>query len=337
MQLYVKTAGEGYNITIERGALLRSGEYFNLNRRVMIVTDDGVPAHYAESVAQQCAFPTIVTIKQGEKTKNSETLMLLLKRAIEAGLTRTDCIVAVGGGVVGDLSGFAAACYMRGIDFYNIPTTVLSQIDSSIGGKTAVDFEGYKNLIGAFWQPRGVIIDSQVLATLPKRHISNGLAEAVKMALTSDPELFEIFERDNYLEYTDTITERSVKIKRDIVEADEKENGLRKILNFGHTLAHAIESVNGMEKYYHGEAVAAGMVPMCAAQVRERLLPVLNRLKLPTSFFEDTPQLIEAVRHDKKCSGNMITVVRVPKIGSYELCEISVEQLKSEIEGAAEL
>lgn len=332
MQLYVNTSGTGYNITLERGAVSKANQYFNLKRRVMIVTDDGVPEQYARTVAEQCDKPIIITVPQGEKTKNAQALLLLLKKAVEAGLTRTDCIVAVGGGVVGDLAGFAAACYMRGIDFYNIPTTVLSQVDSSIGGKTAVDFEGYKNIIGAFWQPKGVIIDPEVLSTLPERQISNGLAEAVKMSLTSDRELFEIFEKDDYAEHIDEIIERSLKIKRAVVEQDEREAGLRKILNFGHTLAHAIESVNGMEGYYHGEAVAAGMLPMCSPEVQKRLIPVLKRLKLPTAFSADPQLITEAVRHDKKCSGELITAVRVPQIGSYELSEISVDRLKNELE-----
>ena len=337
MVIHVNTAGNGYDITLERGALSRAGEIMRLCRRVLIVTDDGVPSEYAETVARQCSESHIITLRQGEKTKNTESLLLVLKNAVEFGLTRTDCIVAVGGGVVGDLSGFAAACYMRGIDFYNIPTTVLSQVDSSIGGKTAVDFEGYKNIIGAFWQPRGVIIDPDVLKTLPPRQISNGLAEAVKMSLTSDPELFAIFERDDYLDRIDEITERSLKIKRAVVEQDEREAGLRKILNFGHTLAHAIESVNAMENFYHGEAVAAGMVPMCSENVKKRLIPVLKRLSLPISFNASPETLLEAIRHDKKCGGNKITVVRVPQVGSYELAEITFDQLETELRRTATL
>lgn len=238
---------------------------------------------------------------------------------------------------MGDLAGFAAACYMRGIDFYNIPTTVLSQVDSSIGGKTAVDFAGYKNIIGAFWQPKRVIIDTEVLATLPERQISNGLAEAVKMSLTSDPQLFALFENGNYSEHTDEIIERSLKIKRAVVEKDEREGGLRKILNFGHTIAHAIESANQMENLYHGECVAAGMVPMCSEKVRERLIPVLKKLNLPISFSAEPEKIIEAVTHDKKCSGNTLTVIRVPEIGKYEMKDITVDELFEELRKAGAL
>lgn len=331
MIIPVKSQSGEYNIYLERGALSRAGEYFNLNRNVFIVTDDGVPAVYTQTVAKQCKSAVIITLKQGEPTKSFDSFKLLLKNMLANNITRSDCVVAVGGGVMGDLAGFAAASYMRGIDFYNIPTTVLSQVDSSVGGKVAVDFEGYKNIVGAFYPPKGVIIDSDTLKTLPARQISNGLAESVKMSLTSDKELFRIFEQEDILADIDTVIERSLKIKRDVVERDEKEGGLRKILNFGHTLAHAIESANGMTELYHGECVALGMIPMCSKEVRERLIKVLKRLDLPTASDFDSEILISAMRHDKKLSGNTITVVKVPAVGEYRLCDIDFDTFASEI------
>ena len=221
MIIPVKTSAGGYNIYLERGSLKKAGEYLNLNRRVFIVTDSGVPEEYAKTVAEQSKTPVIVTVKEGEPSKCFDTYKYLLSQMVEHGFTRSDCVVAVGGGVVGDMAGFAAASYMRGIDFYNIPTTVLSQVDSSIGGKVAIDFEGYKNLVGAFYPPKAVIIDSDTLMTLPDRQISNGLAESVKMSLTSDKELFRIFEQESITENIDLIIERSLKIKRGVVEQDE--------------------------------------------------------------------------------------------------------------------
>ena len=212
MIIPVKTAMGGYDIYLERGAIKRAGEYFNLNRKVLIVTDSGVPQEYAETVASQCKDAVIYRFEQGEASKNFDTYKEILERLVTGGFTRTDCVVAVGGGVVGDMAGFAAASFMRGVDFYNIPTTVLSQVDSSVGGKTAIDFGGYKNIIGAFHQPKGVIIDSDTLKTLPSRQISNGLAESVKMSLTHDTELFAMFESENL--DIDTVIERSIKIKR---------------------------------------------------------------------------------------------------------------------------
>ncbi len=319
MKIPVKTSVGSYDIIIENGAISKASDYLNLNRKVLVVTDSGVPEIYSKTVENQCKEAYVVTIEQGEKTKSLKTFEYLLSKLVDFGFTRGDCIVAVGGGVVGDISGFVASCFMRGIDFYNIPTTLLSQVDSSVGGKTAVDFMGLKNIVGAFYPPKTVLIDSETLKTLPKRQVSNGLAEALKMSLTSDKALFELFEKESIENNLDEIIIRSVLIKKSIVEADEKENGLRRVLNFGHTLAHAIESANEMEDILHGEAVALGMVPMCSKNVRNRLLPVLCKLSLPINNEEsDFDAVIKAVAHDKKRSGNDITVVFVNEIGSFE-------------------
>lgn len=330
MIIKVETSASEYNIYLERGALQKSGEYLDLNRKVLIVTDSGVPEIYAKTVAAQCKTPFVVTIPMGEASKSFENYKMLLSKMVEFGFTRTDCVVAVGGGVVGDLSGFVAASFMRGVDFYNIPTTVLSQVDSSIGGKVAIDFEGIKNIVGAFYPPRAVIIDSKTLKTLPERQISNGLSEALKMSMTSDAKLFEIFENEDIMQNMDSIIEKSLMIKKYVVEQDEKELGLRKVLNFGHTLAHAIESENEMQNYYHGECVALGMIPMCDESIRPRLINVLKKLNLPTEISFDKRRIAEAMSHDKKMSGEEITVVFVEKIGEFimktmpltEFCEV---------------
>ena len=326
MIIPVKTGSGEYNIYLERGALSRAKEYLNLNRKVLIVTDSGVPKEYSDAVAKQCKYPFVITIPKGEASKSFENYKMLLSIMVQKGFTRTDCVVAVGGGVVGDLAGFAASSFMRGISFYNIPTTVLSQVDSSIGGKVAIDFEGYKNIVGAFYPPKAVIIDPDTLKTLDERQISNGLAESVKMAATSDSELFELFEKES--PDIELIIEKSLRIKKSVVEEDEKETGLRKILNFGHTLAHAIEAQCNLEDIYHGEAVALGMIPMCSEKVRARLLPVLKKLGLPTEFKIDLDTVFDAVAHDKKAEGNDITVITDPKIGSWEMKKISIEEFK---------
>lgn len=329
MIIPVKTQNGQYNIHLKRGALCKAGEYFNLDRKVLVVTDSGVPRQYAETVAKCCKSPVIVTIEEGEKSKNIENFTKLLECMVKNDFTRSDCVVAVGGGVVGDLSGFVASAFMRGVDFYNIPTTVLSQVDSSIGGKTAVDFMGYKNIVGAFYPPKGVLIDSDTLKTLPQRQISNGLCEALKMATTSDPVLFEIFENEDIEENLDTIIERSLYIKKHVVEQDEKESGLRKILNFGHTLAHAVESANELSDYYHGECVAIGMLPMCSESVRERLIPILEKLSLPTETSHNTDDLLKACKHDKKASGEKITIVYVEEIGTAGLLTMNFDEYEN--------
>ena len=332
MNIFVNTQSGGYEIVLERGALLKAGELLNLNRKVLVVTDDGVPEDYANAVASQCKEAKIVTIPQGEQSKNIENWSMLLKALVENNFTRTDCVVAVGGGVVGDLAGFAASSFMRGIDFYNIPTTLLSQVDSSIGGKTAIDFMGYKNLVGAFYPPKKVIIDPETLRTLPQRQLTNGLCESIKMALTSDKELYEMIAKNDLNDDTlDDIIYRSLMVKKAVVEADEREGGLRKVLNFGHTIAHAIESINGMDKYYHGECVALGMLPMCSEKVRDSLLFTLLKFGLPTELEENPEQIIEAARHDKKAFGDNITVVKVAQIGEFSFENIPFSQFEEMI------
>lgn len=329
MIIPVKTLNGGYDIVLKRGSLNELSLHLKLDRKVLIVTDSGVPKEYSQTVAKQCKTPFIVTIKEGEASKNFDNYKMLLQKLVEYDFARSDAVIAVGGGVVGDLAGFVAASYMRGVDFYNIPTTVLSQVDSSIGGKVAIDFSGYKNLVGAFYPPKAVIIDPETLKTLPERQISNGLAEAVKMALTSNAKLFDIFENKNIMENIDRIIEESLKIKRFVVENDEKETGLRKILNFGHTLGHAIEVQK--EGLYHGECVALGMLPMCSNEIRKRLIKVLEKLNLPTKISFDSDKIIEAMKHDKKISGDSITVITVDEIGSYKMEDIKFLELASKL------
>ncbi len=318
--LSVKTSVGEYNIYISRGAVNNIDKYISIpNKKALIVTDSGVPSQYSQSIAAKIPSSVILTIEQGESSKNIETLQLLLGTMVENNFTRSDCVIAVGGGVVGDLSGFAASMFMRGIDFYNVPTTLLSQVDSSVGGKTAIDFMGIKNIVGAFYPPKAVVIDPDTLKTLPLRQVSNGLAESVKMSLTNDEKLFELFEQEEIEENLDEIIYRSLLIKRFVVENDEKESGLRRVLNFGHTLAHAVETANEMERFYHGECVAMGMIPMCTEKVRARLIPVLKKLSLPYEFSgEDVDTIIKACSHDKKLTGNDITVVYVSDVGSFE-------------------
>ena len=332
MILPVKAGQTNYDIVIEPGCLKRAGELLNLKRKVLIVTDNGVPNQYAQTLASFCDTPVIKCVPQGEGSKSFKVLEELEILLMENNFSRTDCVVAVGGGVVGDLSGFTAACYMRGIDFYNIPTTVLSQVDSSIGGKTAINLGSIKNIVGAFYPPKKVLIDVELLKTLPQRQISNGLAEAVKMSLTSDAELFNIFENGNIEASLQTIIEKSLRIKKYVVEEDEKEMGLRKILNFGHTIGHGIESFENLSGLYHGECVALGMLPMCSDNVRARLVKVLQKLNLPTACTLDMQKVFEAMTHDKKTSGTSITITTVEKVGEFTLSKVPVSSLSQKLQ-----
>lgn len=318
MTIHMNLGQDSYDILVERGALEKANQYLNLNRRVLIVTDTGVPGAYAKALADQSKEGVVCTVEAGEASKSLEVFGKLLQTMLNHGFSRKDCVVAVGGGVVGDLAGFAASAYMRGIDFYNIPTTLLSQIDSSIGGKTAINFGGVKNIVGAFYQPKKVLIDSDLLKTLPPRQIANGLAEAVKMALTSDKELFELFENQDIESHLDEIIIRSLNIKKSVVEQDEKETGLRKILNFGHTVGHGIESSEGMSELYHGECVALGMLPMCGDELRPRVVAVLQKCGLYRQLRYDWEKITEAAFHDKKADGDTVSVTTVKEAGSFE-------------------
>ena len=384
MTVNVNLGEKSYDVIIEKGVFDRAGEELNLNRRVLIVTDSGVPREYAEGLAQKCKAPVIAVIKSGENHKNLRTMETLFQKMLDSGFTRKDCVVAIGGGIVGDLAGFTAASYMRGIDFYNIPTTVLSCVDSSVGGKTAVNFGNVKNIIGAFWQPKKVLIDVSLLKTLPARQISNGLSEAVKMALTFDREFFEIFKSgiggingigeisggekisdeggrnaagssesvysgglyeashssglydEGFLE---KVIARSVQLKADVVEKDEREAGLRKVLNFGHTIGHGIELCS-RGKLYHGECVALGMLCMCSDEVRKEILPVLEKLHLPVKIDAglhiNPKKALECVSHDKKGTGDKISCVLVEKAGSFEMKDMSLEEIGERMKAVLE-
>ena len=321
-----------YDIVLERGSLKKAGQLLELDRRVLVVTDEGVPQEYAGCVASQCREAIVVTVPRGEGSKSFEQLERLLSAMLEASFTRGDCVVAVGGGVVGDLSGFAASCYMRGIDFYNIPTTLLAQVDSSVGGKTAVNFGGVKNIVGAFYQPKKVIIDPETLKTLERRQLMAGLAEAIKMAATSSAELFEIIEKSEDLDADlPEIIRRSLCIKRDVVEQDPKENGLRRILNFGHTVGHAVEGFN-KGKLLHGECVALGMPPMCSGEALERVTKVLKKYGLPTEIEQSADELMPYLKHDKKMTADLVKVVLVDKIGQFRICDMRPEDILGSLE-----
>ena len=332
MRIPVKTLLGGYDIVFEKGVLKKIDSILDLNRKVLVVTDDGVPAEYAQTVADKSENALILVIPQGEASKNFDNYKKILDALCQCEFSRSDCVVAVGGGVVGDMAGFAAATYMRGIEFYNIPTTVLSQVDSSVGGKTAIDFNGVKNIVGCFYQPSCVVIDTTLLETLPARQVSNGLAEALKMAVTHSTELFEIFENGQISDSLDEIIEKSILIKRQVVELDEKETGLRRVLNFGHTVGHAIESHS--PHLYHGECVALGMLGMCSCVVRERLLPILKKLALPCETEITYDKIIEKMKLDKKVSGQDITVVTVQTVGTFDLEKIPFSVLEERIKGA---
>lgn len=331
MKLNVNLENHSYPIYIERNAIQKVHEYIPVSRKIAIITDTGVPEKWVNIVKEQCPDSFICTIPQGEQSKCFDQYKHLLEEMISHNMSRKDSIIAVGGGVVGDLAGFVAASYMRGIDFYNIPTTVLSQVDSSVGGKVAIDMGSYKNIVGAFWQPKTVIIDPNVLSTLSLRQQHNGLCEALKMGLILDDHLVSLFEQETL--DIDTIITRSIELKRDVVQQDERESNLRKILNFGHTIGHAIESAYGLNTYLHGECVAMGMLFFIEDKtLKQRVLNIYKKLDLPQVPDYDTATLLEYVTHDKKSNHNTVSTVLVEQSGSYIIKELSFKEIQEVLE-----
>ncbi len=348
MNQRVNLGEKSYDIVIEKGSLSRVRDYLQLDRKVMIVTDDGVPEEYSRLLAENCLEPVICRIPHGEENKDLRHFEMILEEMLSHGFGRKDCVAALGGGICGDLAGFAAASYMRGVDFYNLPTTVLAQVDSSIGGKTAVNLGGIKNVVGAFYQPKKVLIDVDVLKSLSDRLIYAGLAEALKMAVTFDEDLFRIFEKETlfcgektkageedsgikppeFYDQLELIIRRALKIKGKVVEEDEKEQGLRKVLNFGHTVGHGIESQCLDGTLYHGECVALGMIPMCSKEIRDRLIPVLRKMNLATECRMDLDKVVEAMLHDKKAEEGRVTIVETDRIGSFHMRYADAAELR---------
>ena len=331
MKLTINCKTYSYYVIIQRNILNNVSEYLSLQRKVLILTDDGVPSEYVLKISSQCLNPIIVTVKQGEQSKNIDNYQLVMKTLIEHGFTRTDCLVSIGGGVVGDLGGFISSTYMRGIDFYNIPTTLLSQVDSSIGGKTAIDYNGIKNIIGSFYTPKCVLIDPNTLKTLDKRQLHAGLVEAIKMACTCSSSLFEIISKSKNLENDiDEIIFQSLQIKQKIVEEDLEEKGLRRVLNFGHTLGHIIESASNYN-VLHGECVGIGMLSFSSDKARKQIKKLLKKYNLPTSYDLSLKDIEDYLIHDKKKTGDYIWIVSVENIGSYELKKIKIDELYNKL------
>ena len=333
MKLTVKTSQSSYPIYMERGSLHHIDHYIDLKRKVLILTDSNVPKAYASAIQAQCMHAQIYTIAAGETSKSFEVYQQIIEYMLSLQFDRSDLLIALGGGVVGDLGGFVAATYMRGIAFVNIPTTTLAQIDSSIGGKVAVNVGHTKNIVGAFYPPTCVIIDLDTLDTLPQREYHSGLAEAIKAGLIRDPQLFTIFESAAWREQIEEIVYRSLLVKKQIVEEDEFEQGDRKLLNFGHTIGHALESSQQLGHLLHGEAIALGMLPMIREQsLKERVKAIYQTLNLPQQCSCNLPVVYDYILQDKKRKQNEISLIFVTTLGAGYIEQIPAEQIKHYLE-----
>lgn len=329
MEIRVELKERSYPIILERGILKECSKWIKTDRKVMILSDEGVPNELQQLVLAQFSKGFLKVVQQGESSKSFECWQECQRELLHHQFSRKDCIIALGGGVIGDLGGFVASTYMRGIDFINIPTTTLSQIDSSIGGKTAINVDGIKNCVGTFYQPKLVLIDPDVLKTLPVRHYMNGLVEALKAGLIYDSSLFELFEKGEFEKNIETILYKALLVKKDVVEKDEKETGLRKILNFGHTIGHGIESYYHLHDLYHGEAVALGMIPFIRnEELKQRTLEIYKKMNIRSEIDYDKEAVYQFICSDKKADGDQITTIQISEAGKAEMIRMPMKELR---------
>ena len=350
--LAVTLPGREYDIVIEKGILDQAGAHCRAvlpkAHRLAVVTDSNVAPLYLERVKQSLETAGFavkgITVPAGEGSKSLEMLGCLYDEMLSFGLSRTDAVVALGGGVVGDLAGFAAATVLRGVDFVQIPTTVLAQVDSSVGGKVAIDLPAGKNLAGAFWQPKLVLMDPECLNTLSDRIFSDGMAEVIKYGCIRDRAFFDFLSqcggRAGVMEHIEQVLYTCCDIKRQVVLADERDTGLRMILNFGHTVGHAFELAGRYEEWTHGQAVAVGMLWAAAlgeklgvtpVGARKEIFGVLETYGLPTRIPCSWDIMVEAVGLDKKRAGDGISFVLLSALGQAEPNKMETAQLLTQL------
>ena len=334
--LYVDLGENSYNIVIEKGMLSRIGEEIKKlynGEKVFIITDENVNKYYGSKVEeslQSVGFNTRkLVLKAGEETKSFNTLPKIYNELLDFKLTRKELIITLGGGVIGDLGGFAASSFLRGVPFIQVPTSLLAQVDSSVGGKVAVDLEKGKNLVGSFYQPKAVFIDPEVLNTLPEKFYKDGMGEVIKYGCIKDRELFDKLDslknREEVMEYIEEIVYTCCNIKRLVVEKDEKDLGERMLLNFGHTLGHAIETFYNYKGYSHGEAVAVGMYNITLESeelgitekgTAKKIKDILVNYGLPYEMkVDDNEAIVNTIALDKKNLGSVLKVILLKSIG----------------------
>lgn len=335
-------ASKRYNIIIESGILKDSGKMIKevtKASKIAVITDDIVDGLYSETLIKSLEAVGFKAVKfvfpNGEKSKNISTFADILEFLAANELTRTDAVVALGGGVVGDMAGFSAACYLRGIDFIQIPTTLLACVDSSVGGKTAIDLNAGKNLAGAFYQPNLVICDYSTLNTLPDNIFSDGMAEVIKHGVIFDKEYFNFLKNNDAKSSLEYVISKSVEMKRDIVNADETEHGMRALLNFGHTVGHAVEKCSNFE-ISHGSAVAIGMIiaakgaynyGICENDYSGEIAEVNKKYSLPCKCDFTAEELYKVTLSDKKRDGGNIKLIVPEHIGKCVIYKTETDKL----------
>jgi len=347
-ELVVNLPDNRYSIYIEKGLLEKISDYIKdmyKGKKIAIITDENVNLHYGDKIVNQLEKNEYIVKKvilpPGEKSKSVDSLLKVYDELLDFKITRSDLIIALGGGVIGDLTGFAASTLLRGIPFIQVPTSLLAQIDSSIGGKVAVDLPRGKNLVGSFYHPKAVFIDPECLRTLDKRVLSDGMAEVIKYGCIRDKEFFEKLEtiksEEELFENLDDIIYTCCDIKRGVVERDEKDTGERMILNFGHTIGHGIEKYYNFETYTHGEAVAIGMYiitknsenqGLTKPGTSDKIRRVLENFNLPYGIdISNKENLLDGISVDKKGEGEYLNLILIKDIGDVFIHKIKKDEV----------
>ena len=337
----INTSSKNYNIYVGKNILSSTGDLINninFNGKVLIVTDDNVAPLYLDIVEKSIAKHGVkvysLTLQSGEENKNMNSIMKIYECAAKNNFNRNDMFLALGGGVIGDMTGFAAATFLRGIKYVQVPTTLLAQVDSSMGGKTGIDLPFGKNLVGAFCQPELVIADTDTIKTLTKEHISSGMAEVIKSAFIKSREFVDVLLNSNDFENdVEEFIVRSMNVKKEVVEVDEFEKYERMMLNFGHTLGHSIEKLNNFTGISHGQAVAIGMYLITKEpEVKNILEKLLHKYNLKTETDFTVKELIDAAKNDKKAVSNGINIVIVDEIGKADIKKVTFEEFYNSYE-----
>ncbi len=328
MKLNVNLKDKSYEVIVERGIIKNITPYVDIEKKFLIVSDDRIPNVYINTIKKQLKKVDVVIFPHGENNKSLKNYQLVIDKLIQGDYSRKDYIIALGGGVVTDLAGFVASTYKRGMNLINIPTTTLAMVDASVGGKVALNFDKLKNVIGSFYHPNCILIDIDTLETLPKRHYINGVIEALKTGMIGDKELYNIFFNGDYRDHIEEIIYRSLQYKIKIVEQDEKEENIRKVLNFGHTFGHAYETYFLMKNYLHGEAVALGIVTISKDKpYLEDIKKIFTKWGIKLNINVEKDKIINIIRNDKKCDDDIVDLIIVDEIGKSKIVPTKIEDL----------
>ncbi len=326
--IHVPIENHSYDVYIESNLLDNISSYVTTkNKKVVIITDSLVPLDHVNKVAANLKATEIITFTKGEKHKTFDTVQMIISKLQQLHISRTDLLVAVGGGIVGDVTGFVASIYLRGMDFIQVPTTLLSMVDSSVGGKVGINTPYAKNSVGAFKQPLVVIIDPTTLDTLEPRQFNNGMAELIKHAIIKDKDLFNDLLQHDFSKHKEEFIFRSVAIKRDVVLQDVEDKGIRHILNFGHTIGHAIEMASNHE-VLHGESISIAMSLITKKHpAHQKIIKLFTKYHLPTTTNYKMNSLLKYIKRDKKIFDGKLNFISLKEIGEVTSNKILVDEI----------